>query len=93
MIQKPSDQQKIVFNPSSKLESLNNANNNNSNHFLSNESNLLNPNRSIYNDDESIFKSIGFFAFGNGNSIGFKKNDFNLLSINSNSLMDLENIH
>jgi hypothetical protein len=45
----------------------------------------------MYNDDESIFKSIGFFAFGgNGNSIGFnKKNDFNLISINSNSYMDI----
>ncbi len=74
---------------------MNNQNNNNSNHFLSNESNLLNPNRSIYHDDESIFKSIGFFAFGNGtgNSMGFKKHDFNLLSINSNSLMDMEPLH
>lgn len=70
-------------------------NNQNSNHFLSNESNLLNPNRSIYHDQESIFKSIGFFGVGgNGNSIGFtKRNDFNMISINSNSYLDIQDIN
>ena len=65
-----------------------------SNNFnLGNESNILNSNRNLYHDEESIFKSIGFFGVGNGyNSIGFtKKNEYNLISINSNSYLDIDN--
>ena len=79
------------LNPPQSSQFLQNQHSNN--FHLGNESNILNSNRNLYHDEESIFKSIGFFGVGNGyNSIGFtKKNEYNLMSINSNSYLDIDN--